>query len=133
MAKPNPWLVALAFAAVYVIWGSTYFSIRYAIESLPPFFMAGIRYGIAGAILLAYNSIRKGGAASLRQWGSAATVGALLLLGGNGMVCWAEQRVPSSIAALLLSTVPLWLLLINWLSGAKARPTAFQLIGVAVG
>jgi drug/metabolite transporter (DMT)-like permease len=133
MQPPARWLVVLAFAAVYIIWGSTYFSIRYAIESLPPFFMAGFRYSVAGAILLIYSKLRGAPRAKKVHWWNAAVIGGLLLLGGNGVVCWAEQRVPSSIAALLLATVPLWLLVINWLSGAKARPTLFQVLGIAVG
>jgi drug/metabolite transporter (DMT)-like permease len=131
--QPAKWLLILAFAAVYVIWGSTYFSIRYAIESLPPFFMAGFRYSVAGGILLIYSKLRGGPRATKVHWWNAALIGALLLLGGNGVVCWAEQRVPSSIAALLLATVPLWLLVINWTSGARSRPTLFQVLGIFIG
>jgi drug/metabolite transporter (DMT)-like permease len=87
--------VALAFAAVYLIWGSTYLAIRFVIESLPPFFMAGTRFMIAGAILYLLTRLRGAQTPSRDQWGKAALVGGLMLLGGNGAVVWAEQYLPS--------------------------------------
>ncbi len=95
-----------AFAAVYLIWGSTYLAIRFAIETLPPFLMAGVRFTIAGGLL--YGWTRRGAEAPLRvHWRSAAIVGGLLLLGGNGGVVWAEQTVPSGLSALIVAIVPL--------------------------
>jgi drug/metabolite transporter (DMT)-like permease len=112
-AHPSRAKVLLAFAAVYLIWGSTYLAIRYAVETIPPFFMAGCRFIIAGATL--YLLTRAGGATSpcRRHWASAALLGALLLLSGNGGLCWAERRVPSGLAALLLATIPLWMVLLD--------------------
>jgi len=102
----------LAFAAVYVIWGSTYLGIKIAIETIPPFLMAGTRYVIAGTLL--YLWLRRRGAKppTAAQWRSATIVGALLFLGGNGALTWAEKRVDSGLASLLLASIPMWMVLI---------------------
>ena len=101
--------VLLAFAAIYVLWGSTYLGIRYAVETLPPFLMAGTRHLTAGILLYVWNRFRGEPRPRLRDWGVAAAIGALMLLGGNGLVSWAEQRVPSGLAALIVASVPLWM------------------------
>src|SRR5512145_2037864 len=88
----------VAFACVYLIWGSTYLAIRIAIETIPPFLMAGARFVVAGAILLAWARLRGASWPRPVEWRTAAIVGALLLIGGNGGVVWAEQTVPSSLA-----------------------------------
>ena len=100
MTPPSKLKLYSAFAALYVIWGSTYLAIRYAIETLPPLIMAGVRFLMAGAVLYTFLRIRGEERPSAAQWKAALIVGALLLLGGNGAVVWAEQRVPSGIAAL---------------------------------
>lgn len=125
--------VVAAFAAVYLIWGSTYLAIRFAIETLPGFLMAGVRFSVAGALLFAWTRLR--GAARPRgaQWRTAAVMGALMLLGGNGAVVWATERVPSGIVALLVATVPLWMVLLDWLQGTGPRPTTRVLLGLAIG
>jgi drug/metabolite transporter (DMT)-like permease len=123
----------LAFAAVYVIWGSTYLAIHVVLETLPPFTMAGARFVLAGLLLFAWMRHRGQPAPPLRQWRAAALVGALLLLGGHGGVVWAQQRVPSGLAALLVSTVPLWMVLLGWLQGVSPRPTRWVAIGLALG
>src|SRR6476620_6737359 len=113
-----------AFAAVYVIWGSTYLAIRFAVETLPPLLMAGVRVLLAGAILLLWSRLReRDGGPSARDWLTGLVSGALLLLGGNGAVVWAEQRVPSGIAALLVAVVPLWMVLLDWLRPRGRRPS----------
>jgi drug/metabolite transporter (DMT)-like permease len=123
-----------AFAAVYVIWGSTYLAIRFAVETLPPLLMAGVRYMIAGAILLLWARVRQGaGGPSRRDWLTALISGALLLLGGNGAVVWAEQRVPSGIAALLVAIVPLWMVLLDWLRPGGRRPASLVFVGLGLG
>src|SRR5688572_21226286 len=94
-AAPAAVLVIAAFAAVYVIWGSTYLGIRLAIDSIPPFLMAGSRFALAGAILYLVMRLRGAARPTLPQWKSAAAIGGLLLLGGNGGVSWAQQFVPS--------------------------------------
>jgi drug/metabolite transporter (DMT)-like permease len=125
--------VGLAFAAVYLIWGSTYLAILFAIETLPPLLMAAGRFLSAGALL--YGVMRwQGVAAPTRQeWLGGVMVGGLLLLGGNGMVVLAEQWVPTGIAALLVATVPLWMVVLEWLRPGGSRPTSGTLLGVALG
>lgn len=112
-APPSRQRLVLAFAAVYLIWGSTYLGIKFAIETIPPFLMAGTRFIIAGSILYAW--LRRRGAERPRpvQWRAASIVGALLFLGGNGALSWAELRVDSGLASLLVSTIPLWMVLIT--------------------
>ena len=126
-------LIILAFAAVYVVWGSTYLGIRYAIETLPPFLMAGTRFSLAGAILFTWamlngESIRS----SFSQWPKALAIGGLLLLGGNGGVTWAEKYIPSGFAALLIATEPLWVVVLNW-ALSHTRPNGKVLLGVFIG
>jgi drug/metabolite transporter (DMT)-like permease len=123
-----------AFAAVYVIWGSTYLAIRFAVETLPPLLMASARFMIAGAIVLAWARLRDRAAWPTRvEWRVGLISGALLLLGGNGGVSWAEQRVPSGIAALLVAVVPLWMVLLDWLRPGGTRPRAAVFAGVGLG
>ena len=122
-----------AFALVYVIWGSTYLGIRFAIETIPPFLMAGVRFVIAGGILYAFVMLRGARAPSRRQWVAASIIGALLLLGGNGAVVWAELRVPSGLVALLVATEPLCVVLIDWARPRGRRPRPGELIGLMLG
>lgn len=131
--EPSKLGVAAAFASVYIIWGSTYLAIRYALDSLPPLLMAGARHTLAGAIL--YAVLRATGTARPKRvhWRSAAIIGALLLLGGNGGVCWAEQTVPSGLAALFVTTVPVWMVLLNWFRREGVRPGLMEIGGVGLG
>ena len=136
--RPEPSSLALVggFATLYLVWGSTYLAIRIAIETLPPFWMAGARYLVAGGVLYLWARWRGAPRASRRQVAAAVVVGALLLLGGNGGVVWAEQRVASGLAALLVSTVPLWVVVLSALGvggGGRRRPTVPVLSGVAGG
>ena len=134
-AAPRPARAAiiLAFAAVYIIWGSTYLGIRYAIETLPPFLMAGTRFAAAGAILFAWAKFKGDRLSSpLTMWRRALLIGFLLLLCGNGGVTWAEKYIPSSLAALLVATEPLWVVMLNWGFGGK-RPNGKVLLGVFLG
>lgn len=126
------WLVVAAFAAVYIIWGSTYLAIRYAVESIPPFLMAGARHLAAGLALFAFARSR-GAGPTLAQWRDAVIAGALLLVIGNGGVTWAEQKVPSATAALLVALVPLWMVLFDWLRPGGVRPGAWVGAGLAAG
>lgn len=122
-----------AFAAVYVVWGSTYLAIRYGVESIPPFALAATRFLISGALLFAWARWRGSPAPTRRQWRDAAIAGVFMLTGGNGAVVWAEQRVSSGVAALLAATVPLWMVLIDWLRPRGRRPTGAVLAGVLIG
>src|SRR5688500_15859687 len=100
LSQPT-WKVVAAFAVVYGIWGSTYLGIRFALETLPPFTMAGVRFLIAGALLYLWSRRRGAPAPASVQWRHAALVGGLLFLGGNGAVVWSAQWVPSGLVALL--------------------------------
>lgn len=131
-ASPH-WRVVAAFAAIYVIWGSTYLAIRFAIETIPPFLMGGARFLTAGAILYAFARARGAAPPSRIHWRSAIIIGGMLLLGGNGGVILAEQMVPSGLAALIIATVPLWMVLLNWLRGDGIRPTAGVALGLVLG
>lgn len=101
-------LVPLSLLALYVVWGSTYLGIRMALESWPPFGMAAIRFAVAGVLMYAYLRLRGAAAPTRRQWRNAAITGSLLLLGGNGLVCFAEQSVSSGIAAVAVACMPLF-------------------------
>jgi drug/metabolite transporter (DMT)-like permease len=124
--------VTLSFFAVYFIWGSTYLAIRFAIETLPPFLMAGARYLAAGAALYGWG-LRDGARPTHRHWREALLLGALFFLGGNGAVVWAEQRIPSGIASLLIATMPLWVVVLDWLRPGGTRPHTLVAAGVVLG
>jgi drug/metabolite transporter (DMT)-like permease len=126
-------LILAAFAAVYLIWGSTYLGIRFAVETLPPFLMGGARFLISGMIL--YTWLRTTGtpAPSKVNWRRAAIAGALLLGVGNGGVNWAEQKVPSGLTALIIAGTPVWFALFDWLRPGGTRPTRQTALGIIVG
>ena len=129
------WGIWSAMWAVYIVWGSTYLAIRVVVETVPPFLSAAMRFLVAGVLMYAWairRGDREGDRPTLRQWRSAAIVGGALLLGGNGMVVWAEQTVPSGIAALLVGTVPLWMALIAGLV-LRERITWREILGILVG
>ncbi len=123
----------LAFAAVYVFWGSTYLAIRVAIETIPPFVMLCGRFLIAGSLLYAFTRLKGHARATRAEWGTAAVTGLLTLGGGNGAVVWAEQRVPSGIAAVLAAVVALWMVLFEWMLPDGKRPRAVVMVGLAIG
>jgi len=122
-----------ALISVYLIWGSTYLAIRYAVETTPPFLMAAVRFIISGEFL--YVLRRAGGDPPPKalEWRSAAVIGIFLLVGGNGGVVWAEQFVPSSLAALLVATVPLWMVLMDMIRRGGERPGSRVAIGILIG
>jgi drug/metabolite transporter (DMT)-like permease len=127
------WLVIAAFAAVYLIWGSTYLGIRYAVESIPPFLMAGTRNLMAGLLLFAFARMRGESRTSRIQWRDAAIAGTLMLAIGNGCVTWAEQTIPSGVTALLVALTPAWMVLFDWLRPKGTRPGALVIAGLVVG
>ena len=124
--------LVLAFAAVYVLWGSTYLGIRVGVETIPPFLLAGMRHVTAGLLLYGWLRLRGTAAPERRYWRPAAIVGTLMLLGGNGLVTWAEKRVPSGIAALIVASVPIWMTVLDALHRHE-RPHGVVLLGLAVG
>lgn len=125
--------LVLAFLSVYLIWGSTYLAIRLGVETIPPFTMAGARFGIAGALLHGWARLRGAAAPSPRHWMEAAVSGTLMLLGGNGIVTWAEQWVPSGLAALIISSVPIWMGLFHWMVEPSSRPRRWGMLGLFLG
>ena len=123
----------LALVSLYLVWGSTYLAIRFAVETIPPFLMAGTRFLISGVILYAWRRAAGDPAPSRRQWRSAVIVGLLLLVGGNGLVSWAEQHVASGIAALMVASIPLWMVLIEALRRNGTRPDWKIMLGLVIG
>ena len=132
-AAPSTAMVLAAFAAVYIVWGSTYLAIRVAIETLPPLLMAGARFLLAGGILFAVMRLRGEPAPTRRQWLSTSIVGMLLLMFGNGGVVLAERTVPSGVVALLVAMVPMWMVLLEWLRPGGSRPTLQTVAGLLIG
>lgn len=131
---PARWLIVAALGAIYFIWGSTYLGIRLALDSFPPFLMAATRFLIPGTILVGGTLL--GGAArpTLQHWRSTLIIGALLFLGGNGGVTWAEELgVPTGLVALMIGAVPLWMALFYWFFFGGERPTRMMALGLAAG
>lgn len=122
-----------ALIAVYICWGSTYLAIRFAVETIPPFLMAGIRFLIAGCMLYTWRRIKGDVAPTRMEWRSTAIIGGFLLVGGNGSVVWAEQKVASGITALVLAATPLFLVLIDALLPHGKRPSLLTIVGVLLG
>ncbi len=129
----KPVLVVLAMIAVYVFWGGTYLGMKIALVSFTPAIMAGIRHLSAGLVLFTIARVRKDPFPKLNEIKNAAIVGILLLLIGNGLVAWADQRVPSAIASLMVASVPLWITLMNWRFGERKQPSIQQMSGVILG
>ncbi|MEO8438840.1 MAG: EamA family transporter [Spartobacteria bacterium] len=130
---PGKFLVLAAFAAIYLIWGSTYLGILLAIQSMPPLLMAGVRFFLAGVIMYVIALWQGAPKSSLAEWRTALIVGACLLFFGNGSVTIAEQWVPSGLASLLVATVPIFIALLAWMSGSAPRPRPLVLLGLAGG
>jgi drug/metabolite transporter (DMT)-like permease len=130
------WKIAVAMGLVYVIWGSTYLAIRFAVQTLPPLTMSGFRFLLAGGALWAWCALR-GGAGGARvtpaHWRSSLVIGVLLFLCGNGFVVVAEKRVESGLAALLVSTTPLFMVVLPWLFRGEKRPTLPVVLGIVLG
>jgi drug/metabolite transporter (DMT)-like permease len=126
------WKIAIAFFAVYICWGMTYLAMRVAVVDIPPHLMSGSRFVVAGTILYAWARQRGHAPPTLVHWRSAAIVGAFLLLGGNASVAWAEQRVPSGLAAVLIAVAPIWMVGLEWARGGS-RPRALVILGLLLG
>ncbi len=125
--------IIAAFASIYLVWGSTYLAIRYAIETIPPFVMGGVRFLISGVLLYVWARSRGAPKPTGLHWRNALIAGAFLLLGGNGAVVWAEQLVPSGLTALLVSILPFWLVIIEWVRPPRRRPSGLILLGLVLG
>ncbi len=125
--------IVLGFLAIYLIWGSTYLAIRFAIETIPALLSAGARFLAGGAMLYGYALWRGATPATKVQWRNAALTGLLLVVGGTGTVTWAEQFVPSGLAALMVAAMPFWMVLIEWLRRDGIKPTLSIVIGLVLG
>lgn len=132
-AQPPLRAYALAFATIYLVWGSTYLAIRVAVETMPPFALAAARFALAGGLLMGFLRLRGAAWPTSRQWRNAAVSGVFLLLGGNGLVTWAEQTIPSSITALLIGAGPVFVVLVEWAWPGGTRPTALTFGAMLLG
>lgn len=126
-------MLIVAFAVLYVVWGSTYLAIKYVVETMPPLLSAGVRFTLAGLAMFAWLQLRRPTALRGANWRAATIVGALLLLGGNGVVCWAEKSVPSGLTALIVGTTPLWFAVLEWLLFRGERPSGRVVAGLVIG
>ena len=122
-----------AFAVIYLVWGSTYLAIRFAVETIPPFLLAGARFLVAGGIMYAWLLARGEAKVTKGQLVPCATSGILMLVGGNGLVCWAEQFIPSGITALIIGTAPLWIVMVGWIGFKDNAPSGKIVLGLLLG
>lgn len=129
----HPTLVLVCFAIVYVVWGCTFYAIRIGLETIPPHLLAGLRYLTAGLFFYPTFRIVTREKPTLAQWRTTFITGGLLFAVGNGTVSWAEQIVPSGIAALLVATVSLWMMLVDWLRPGGVRPAPRVIAGFILG
>ena len=130
--RPRLLLIA-AFAAVYLVWGSTYLAIRVAVETLPAFLSASVRFLIAGSLMFFVLKARGFASPSKTQWQQAAITGSLMLVGGNGLVVWAEKTLSSGFTALLVALAPVWFALLEWLRPRGTRPQSKTIAGIVIG
>ena len=122
-----------AFLLIYVVWGSNFLAIRYAIETIPPFLLMGVRSMLAGLCLYLWARLRAAEPPTLAHWRAAAIVGVMLFLGCHGLLAWAQGRVPSGVAALGMATLPLWMTLLDWLWAGAPRPGVPVWLGLGLG
>jgi drug/metabolite transporter (DMT)-like permease len=133
MARPSKFAIISAFAALYLVWGSTYLAILFAIGTMPPLLMAGARFLLAGLVLYGIARWRGAPKSSFAHWRTALIIGGCLLLCGNGGVTLAEQYVSSGLASVIVATVPIYIALLAWWTGIAPRPTAIVWLGLAGG
>jgi drug/metabolite transporter (DMT)-like permease len=133
MPAPTKIWIIVAFAALYLIWGSTYLGIRFAIETIPPFLMAGTRFLIAGLIMYSIAWSQGIVKSSWANWRTSLIIGACLLLGGNGGVTISEKYIDSGLAAVIVAVVPIYIVVLGWATGMAPRPTAVVWLGLVGG
>ena len=131
--KPSRLAYYSAYAALYLIWGSTYLAIGFTVETIPPFFSGSMRFFLAGGLLLAWCLLREKERPTRAGFIAAFKVAAVMLLGGYGAVVWAQQTVPSSVAALIISIEPLWFVIFDWLFFKSRKPTLAESVGLVLG
>jgi drug/metabolite transporter (DMT)-like permease len=133
MTAPTRVRIIIAFAALYLIWGSTYLGIRFAIESIPPFLMAGARFLLAGLIMFAIAWLQGSGKSSCANWRTSLIIGACLLLAGNGGVTISEQYIDTGLAALIVTIVPIYIVILGWATGMAPKPAPIIWLGLIGG
>ncbi len=133
MPAPTKIWIIVAFAALYLIWGSTYLGIRFAIETIPPFLMAGTRFLIAGLIMYSIAWSQGIVKSSWANWRTSLIIGACLLLGGNGGVTISEKYIDSGLAAVIVAVVPIYIVVLGWVTGMAPRPTSVVWLGLVGG
>ncbi|MCZ7661751.1 MAG: EamA family transporter [Thermoleophilia bacterium] len=133
VSPPSRPQIIAAFFAVYVLWGMTFLGTRYAIETLPPLLMVSVRSMIAGGVLYAWARLRGASRPSADQWKVAFIAGAFLILMAQGGVAWGQQTVPSGVAAVLVSTIPMWILVLEWFRPSGRRPSVAVSVGLLLG
>ena len=133
MPQPSRLAILAGFASIYLIWGSTYLAIRLGVESIPPFLMAAVRFLLAGAAFIGWARYRGAPRPAPWHWITTGVIGALMAAGGNGLMTWAMQTVQSGLTALLVSMVPFWVVLIDWLRPGGHRPAVRVVLGVVLG
>lgn len=122
----------LSFASVYLIWGSTYLAIRYAIETIPPWTLSSVRFFVAAGLMFAFGLLRKETRLPWRERRIAAVSGACLVV-ANGFVCVTERWVASGVVAVVIGAMPIWILLVGWLAFGEGRPALRQIVGALIG
>jgi drug/metabolite transporter (DMT)-like permease len=137
---PARWLLLAAFGAIYIVWGSSYVGIHFAVESIPPFLMGGVRFGIAGLLMIAWALGRGAKRPTRAHWRSASIAGLAMFLINNGALMWAATTVPSGMLALLIAATPMWMVLLDWWrptvrgrSPGGTRPTVMVFAGLLIG
>src|SRR5438874_9122337 len=133
MPAPTKIRIIVAFAALYLIWGSTFLGIRFAIETIPPFLMAGSRFVLAGMIMFGiawWQGISK---SSWANWRTSLVIGACLLLAGNGGVTISEQYIDTGLAALIVAIVPIYIVILGWAMGMTPKPAPIIWMGLVGG
>ena len=133
MPTPPRFRIIIAFAAVYLIWGSTYLTIFFAIQSIPPFLMAGARFFLAGLIMVGIARLQGPLRSTWHDWKTSLIIGGCLLLGGNGGVTISEKFIETGLASLIVATVPIYMTLLGWAAGITARPRGIVWLGLAGG
>lgn len=132
-ATPARFAIVLAFAAIYLIWGTTFLGIRYAVETIPPFLMGATRFLLAGGLLFAWTRLRGVPPPRPALWKPAFVAGFFMMLVAQGGLSWAEQRVPSGVAAVIVAMMPIWFLLLEWLAVSRRPPRPVTVLGLVVG
>lgn len=125
--------ITLAFAVIYIVWGTTFLAIRFALESIPPFMMAGLRFTVAGVLLFAWVYFRNPVKIKLAHLKLPVITGLLMIFIGHGSLAWAEQFITSGFAALLCSVIPVWMVLISWMQSRANKPDKLTVAGIILG